>query len=206
MARRFIQYRYDWLLLVHHKNQFGARIYVVSYPLFLFTNRRVSFGCMIYLVSFGFLWVNGVCKSWKRVCKSQVVYLPAHLTWFLVVSYGPPVLPPHAILSTLLIHLFAGGQAMLTNHEKSLCLRILPGFLWFPMAYRFLHCMRNSICPHAWLAMPWPIIAYKSQEVNLVARFTWFLMVSYGLPVVTLHQKLGMHLWCTCLDMAYPCL
>ena len=35
---------------------------------------------------------------------------------------------------------------------------------------------------------PWPIPAYKSRDVHLVAQFTWFPMVSYGLLELAKHE------------------
>ena len=91
----------------------------------------------------------------------------------------------------LMMYLFGHGLSLLINHETSIWLRNLLGFFWFPMANRWLHFIRNSVCPYDVPVWPWPIPAHKSRDVHLVAQFTWFLLVSYGHPVVTLTNTLS---------------
>ena len=87
-----------------------------------------------------------------------------------------------------MMYLFGHGLSLLINHGASIWLRNLPGFFWFPMANRWLHFISNSVCPYDVPVWPWHITAYKSRDVHLVAQFTWFLMVSYGLLELANHE------------------
>ena len=133
---------------------------------------------------------------------------PAQFTWFLLVSYALPVFINHR--TSILLHDLPGffcfptaNQCLLITRinlpagfiwSLSIWLRNSPGFFWLPMANRWLHFIRISVCLYDVPVWPWPFPAYKSRVVHVVAQFTWFLLVSYGLPVVTFHQKLGMPL------------
>jgi hypothetical protein len=185
-------------------------MYLFGHGLSLLINHETS----IWLRNLpGFLWFpmanrwihfirNLVCPDdvpvWPWLIpadKSRDVYLVAQFTWFLLVSYGQPVVTLHQKLGMpLRCTCLAHGLSLLINHETSIWLRNLLAFLWFPIANRWLHFIRNSVCPYDVPVWPWPIPAYKSLDVHLVAQFTWFLVVSYGQPAVTLHQKLGMPL------------
>ena len=72
------------------------------------------------------------------------------------------------------------------NHRTLILLHGSPGFFCFLMADRWLNTTGIHLPVGSFLV-----------SVHLVAQFTWFLLVSYGQPVGTLHQKLGMPLWCT---------
>ena len=111
LARRFIRVPKAWLFLDFMQNQFGTRIYLVSYRLSVFTNRRISFSCKIYLVSYGFLWLSCAYKS-------QEINLAARFTCFLMVSYGLSVPAKHKGLFALTIYFGSYKRSLLTNHNK----------------------------------------------------------------------------------------
>ena len=69
-----------------------------------------------------------------------------------------------------MMYLYGHGLSLFINHETSIWLRNLRGFFWFPLANRWLHFIKNSVCPYDVPVWPWPIPAYKSRDVHLVAQ------------------------------------
>ena len=53
------------------------------------------------------------------------------------------------------------------------------------------------MCPNDLLVLLWLISVYKSREIDLPGRFTWFLMVSYGLVLLRNHN--------TCQENRFGC-
>ena len=97
--------------------------------------RPCSFWCVSRGKVPGFLHLKMFWKSWKKIWLREsyrfpMAYLcsqiggfrfPARFTWFLMVSYG---------------------LAVVRNHRKSIWLHVFSGFLWFPMAFRYLQSIQ----------------------------------------------------------------
>ena len=70
-----------------------------------------------------------------------------------------------------MMYLCCHSLSLPTNQKKPPCLRKLPGFFWSPMAYHTAYrCLHTT-------------------RIDLAARFTWFLIISYGLSVFAQHER-----------------